>query len=452
MIETLTKIPSDIKQSDRIIYLKPFQDDFIFSKARYPALVSSWGTGKTMSLIEKIRLHCEDNPGALVMFCRKEYTDLKDSSVKDWNENVPYAQVGSDRDAKFSNGSIVMFRHFYELRGNNLNNMNLSAFGMEQGEEADSDEHFFRLQGRLRRKGFPHFGAVIANTNGHNWIYNVWKMKKDKDYPLFEANSFEMEGIIPDDTLKSWKKLKDLKPTVYNRFVLNSWEESDTQDLIIHPEWVRRAINKPIFMNPLEIRRVVSIDVARYGDDKTVFYALENNKVMAMEYIDKKNTMETVGRVQIFAEKYLPTQNYAVDEIGVGAGVVDRLGELGKNVIPINGAKRGETVPEGCYNRRAEIYSYGAEMFESGNVSILPEDIKLHEQLSWAKYKEIKSNGVFQVEPKEDIKKRFGESPDFADAYLNGLWALTQVVPLSQVIRNRSDSYVHPRFLKHARI
>src|SRR3990167_7158215 len=153
MIETINKSEMRPTENDRVIKLKPFQDKFIFSEKRYPALVSSWGTGKTMSLIEKIRIHCERNQKALVLFCRKEFTDLKDSSIKDWNDNTGII-VGSDRDAKFSNGSIVMFRHAEELQGNNLNNINLSAFGVEQAEEFETDEVFFKLQGRLRRNGF----------------------------------------------------------------------------------------------------------------------------------------------------------------------------------------------------------------------------------------------------------------------------------------------------------
>ena len=65
-------------------------------------------------------------------------------------------------------------------------------------------------------------------------------------------------------------------------------------------------------------------------------------------------------------------------------------------------------------------------MFEAGMVAIPPDDNQLIEELSWAKYKTIKSNGGYQVEAKEDIKKRYGRSPDHADALLMGLWATPQ--------------------------
>jgi len=78
------------------------------------------------------------------------------------------------------------------------------------------------------------------------------------------------------------------------------------------------------------------------------------------------------------------------------------------------------------YNLRAEIYQYGADELEAGRVQIQSDDVELQEQLSWAKYKAIKSSGVFQVEAKDDIKKRYGRSPDNADAFLAGLWAMKQ--------------------------
>ncbi len=154
--------------------------------------------------------------------------------------------------------------------------------------------------------------------------------------------------------------------------------------------------------------------------------------------------METVGLALKFAKKY-EIESFAVDEIGVGGGVADRLAELEKDVVFVNAAER-KNVRTDCFNRRAEIYLNGAELFEARRVSLLESDRELAEQLSWAKYKTIKSNGIFQVEAKEDIKERYGRSPDDADAFLNGLWALPQVKPVQT-----EDKYAR-RFLKNRKV
>ena len=433
--------------------LNLYQSRFYESICRYPALVSGWGTGKTMTLIFKILKHCQQYPNNLSVIFRKEFTDLRDSTIKDF-ENYTGNKVSSSRDFTLPNGSAIMFRHTEEL--NNLQNINLGSFGIEQGDELDSDEQFFMLTGRLRRAGMPHFGAVIANTKGHNWIYKNWKCKMLKDSELYEAVTFDNQDNLPRDYVSSLEILKTSKPKMYNRFVMNSWEDSDTTDIVIHPDWVQKAVDRIIFTEP-PIRMVVSIAVARFGDDKTMFYAFENYKVIGKEEHEKKDTMETTGLAQLFAKKHKDIQWFAVDEIGVGAGVADRLKELGKNVIMVNSAKRSNE-PEKYYNLRSEIYAKGAEALEFGKVQIMPNDSDLIEQLSWAKYKAINSNGLLQIEAKDDIKKRFGRSPDNADAFLNGLWALAYTQVVLQKDREedkggwKDGDYVNVRPIRRQRI
>jgi hypothetical protein len=91
----------------------------------------------------------------------------------------------------------------------------------------------------------------------------------------------------------------------------------------------------------------------------------------------------------------------------------------------VNSSEKDPLLP--YYNRRAEIHVYAAELLENGQAQLSPTDSDLIEQLSWAKYRTVKSNGIYQVEAKDDIKKRYGRSPDNADAYMNGLWALPRV-------------------------
>lgn len=413
-------LPPDITENDRVFYLKPWQANFIKTKARYPANVSAWGTGKSLALIARAMKLSEETPNNLGVIFRKEFTDLRDSTIKDF-EIYTGLRVNSQREVILGNGSTLMFRHLEEM--NNIQNMNLGWFGIEQAEELETDDQFFTLFGRLRRANCNHSGFIVANTNGHNWIYKLWKLKNLEGGELYEATTHENKDNLDAKFMQSLEVLKVKKPKLYNRLVLNSWDESDTVDIIIQPSWVEAATKREL-SRVQPTRSIVSIDVARYGDDKTVFYAISNNESVSREEHDKKSTMEVVGLAVRFARKHM-IKAFAVDEIGVGAGVVDRLKELGHQVVPVNSSEKASS--EDFYNLRAEIYSRGADAFESGRVKIQADDQDLIEQLSWAKYKTIKSNGVYQVEAKEDIKKRYGRSPDNADCFLNGLWALSKV-------------------------
>lgn len=448
-----------LQEGDRVFNLIQPQADFIRTEARYPAYVGGWGTGKSTAGIGRAMRFSEMYPGNLGLVGRKEFEDLKDSTIKDFQDYTGLT-VNSSREVKLSNGSIIMFRHLEEM--NNIQNINLGWYWIEQAEELETEDIFLKLFGRLRRKGFPGSGFITANTNGHNWVYKLWKaggllkaveqmMKERPDlFPegmnpesfveLYEAKTQDNAHNLEPSFLASLELIRVQKPKLYNRFVMNSWDEGDTVGIMIDPEYVGAAMKRNLTIDP-PLRRVVSIDVARFGDDKTVMYAIENNAVIGMKELEKKRTTETTAEAILFAKRAGgdngPIESFAVDEIGVGAGVADELYELDKDVVFVNSSK-SSNLPDKFVNLRAEIYGTGADLFQAGRVQIRPQDTVLAEQLSWAKYK-AKGKGLIQVEPKEDIKKRYGGvSPDHADAYLNGLWALPRIHP-ERVIRK--DKY-----------
>ena len=115
-------------------------------------------------------------------------------------------------------------------------------------------------------------------------------------------------------------------------------------------------------------------------------------------------------------------EHAAIDTIGIGKGIVDRLVELGCKVIPVNSAEKAAN-PLKHYNRRAEIWWHVMEQMFHRNI-YRPEDPELCRQLTSVNYKVVNSNGQIKLEPKDETKKRLGQSPDRADAYVYGIWAL----------------------------
>lgn len=218
----------------KAFHLKQFQDDYVFSEAKFPAMVSAWGTGKTMCGISRAMVASDKYPNNLGVIFRKEYTDLRDSTIKDF-ELYTGLKVNSSREVVLPNGSIIMFRHMEELR--NLQNINLGWFLIEQAEELDTDDQFFMLFGRLRRAEVPHWGSVIANTRGHNWIWRLWKQKQLDDAYLVEATTFDNQENLPPDFFKTLEQVKINKPKRYACYVLNSWDETVGQ---FFGEWDRK--------------------------------------------------------------------------------------------------------------------------------------------------------------------------------------------------------------------
>lgn len=121
-----------------------------------------------------------------------------------------------------------------------------------------------------------------------------------------------------------------------------------------------------------------------------------------------QDTMGTAGMIRSFG-----CVANAVDDTGLGGGVTDRLAELGHPITPEN---FGESARDDSrfFNRRSELWWNIREALQAGTMA-LPEDRRLMADLTNVKYS-LDSSGRIKLEPKPDIKKRLGRSPDRGDA------------------------------------
>ena len=104
-----------------------------------------------------------------------------------------------------------------------------------------------------------------------------------------------------------------------------------------------------------------------------------------------------------------------VDEIGVSAGVVDRLKEQGHPVRGINVARRARQ--EGLFaNLRAEGYWRLRELFSASAIKI-PADNQLVGELAALRYS-YDSQGRILIECKDSMRRRGLPSADKADALM----------------------------------
>ena len=173
---------------------------------------------------------------------------------------------------------------------------------------------------------------------------------------------------------------------------------------------------------------IIGVDVARFGDDESVIFARKGRDARAIPPIRLRNTdtMTLAGRVAEEARR-LRADAIFVDEGGVGAGVVDRLRQLGVDVIGIQfGAKADGISPvaavERYANKRAELYGNLRQALKAGLA--LPEITDLVTDLTAIEYG-FNARDEIQLEKKEQMKARGLASPDLADAL-----ALTYAYPV----------------------
>ncbi|KKK76769.1 hypothetical protein LCGC14_2860280, partial [marine sediment metagenome] len=148
--------------------------------------------------------------------------------------------------------------------------------------------------------------------------------------------------------------------------------------------------------------------------DETVVMVRRGLKVTKIESWGKQDTTFTSGKVAEMAREEQATAIY-VDEIGVGAGVVDPLKANHFNVVGVVSSESARK-PDIYANRRAELYCQLADHFVEGSIAI-PDHPKLSSQLSSIKYK-FDTHHRKIIESKDDMRKRSLHSPDYADALM----------------------------------
>lgn len=194
----------------------------------------------------------------------------------------------------------------------------------------------------------------------------------------------------------------------------------ENDDAVI-PYWhVEAATTRDV--EPIDsVRPVWGLDVARFGDCKTALAKRRGNvQLEPIKTWKKRDTMEVSG---IIVREYEDTPTdllpceILVDAIGVGAGVVDRLRELG---LPVRGVNVGESASSrrDMSRLRDELWWRCREWFEKQDCKIM-DDEELIGQLTTIGY-DTESSGKIKVWSKDKLRRDGRESPDVADA-----WVLT---------------------------
>jgi hypothetical protein len=159
---------------------------------------------------------------------------------------------------------------------------------------------------------------------------------------------------------------------------------------------------------------VVGVDPARFGDDRTAIVFRKGRVISKVKTYEKKSTMQVAGIVAQLIESDKPSRVF-IDTVGLGAGVYDRLIELGFGDIVSSVQASESAIDEDKYrNKRAECWVLMRDWFAEKPVQI-PDSDEIMADLAEPSYS-YDSKGRYLIESKVDIKKRGGRSPDIADA------------------------------------
>jgi hypothetical protein len=297
----------------------------------------------------------------------------------------------------------------------------------------------------------PDTEVILESTaNGiGNYFHQLWQKAESgqSEYiaifiPWFWQEKYRKpipQGFSLDDDEREYKALYDLDDEqIYWRRLKteelgSGWEfkkeypataaeafEASDDDSFIPPQLVAKA-RKTIAQEYGAL--IIGVDPARFGDDRTSIVRRRGRVAYRLESHAKKDNMEVAGILVQIIKSEKPKKIFI--DSGGGAGIVDRLREMGYSEIVKPVEFGGKPLDDKRYiNKRAEMWGELKDWLKDSPCQI-PDLDSLQTDICTPKYK-YDSNSRIALEKKEDIKKRGLRSPDEADAL-----ALTFAFPVS---------------------
>lgn len=233
----------------------------------------------------------------------------------------------------------------------------------------------------------------------------------------FDVCDLGIPGLSDRQFIEDWAKEYGTDSPSYIARVKGEFPES-TFDSLIKLAWLKRCI-VPTAPRPSGRRRL-GVDVARFGDDRTVLVVRDERSIIEERCYTKKSTMETTGIALAMAEEFnVADEDVFIDDTGLGGGVTDSMHEQGFCCTPVN---FGEAAADRhkFANCRAELYWQIRNRMNPDvagkKLLFFPRKFaSIAKECTWPKYS-LASDSRIILEPKEKIKKRKGRSPDESDA------------------------------------
>lgn len=226
-----------------------------------------------------------------------------------------------------------------------------------------------------------------------------------------------------------WKthQVDSRKARMTNKSQIQKWiddygEDSDFVRIRVKGEFPRAGSNQFISSEDVAkcrryeakgydaLPKILSLDVARFGDDKSVPGLRQGRYSKILARWSGLDTIQVAERFIKLIEEHKPDA-IVIDGDGIGAGVIDYLRYRGYKPIEFHG---GSTPidPDMYFNRRAEVWGLMRDALKAGMQ--IDDDPDLEQDLVGPEYGFTAKNQI-QLEKKEDMKKRGLASPDAGD-------------------------------------
>jgi hypothetical protein len=275
-----------------------------------------------------------------------------------------------------------------------------------EGALTQEDNKVVLIGNMTRNKGYfyeSHFHSTISKR----WCKLHWD-SRDSTNVAPDYGSYMMEKYGEDSNVFRIRVMGE-PPT-------------DSEKTFIPLAWAISCIGVEYEDDP-EMPLYLSVDVARYGSDKSIILPRRDLIIKPWEEHQKMSTAELGGHV-LADFREMEADGIAIDEIGVGAGTIDwlrKIPEAMKFVYGVNVAnsssdkKRYARLRDELWWRVRQKCQQGMYSFPCSTKEEERMSNELCDELSSLHY-EFNNNGAYVLESKKQAKMRGVASPNIGDA------------------------------------
>ena len=407
-----------------VIPYKPREQFKAFHKRtqRYACIVAHRRAGKTVACIRDLERAALRNgreaPPPRYAYIAPLYSQGKDIAwtyLKAGARTLPGAIINeSELTVTYGNGATC--RIYGADNPDRLRGIYLD--GVVLDEYADFKVEVYEAVILPQLMDFNGWVAFIGTSKGRDAFYDIWvKACAGPDDWFTLCLRASETGLIPEEKLVEARA--NMSEALYNQELECSFDEASIDQFISGLDVAAARARKSVPQGP----RVMGVDVARFGDDRTVIVYRNGDVLDEYNVYRGLNTMEIVQRIAVGIESYGPDAVFIDVTGGLGSGPADRLRELRyPSIFDVHSSS--SPLESGKYlNLRSEMWDKMRKWIKDR--AQIPSREDLTNDLCSLTYK-FNHRNLLQMEDKADLKKRGKPSPDIADAL-----ALTFAMPIA---------------------
>ena len=277
------------------------------------------------------------------------------------------------------------------------------------------------------RRGWALF---IGTPNGINLFSELFF--KARNLPDWMARRYTVDDTDALDPKEVGRLKRDMAEPAFAREYMCDFSAAGDNQLISLSD-VEEAARREIQYHQFSWSpRILGVDPARFGADRSVIFPRQGLKANTPIVMRGVNNMDLASRVAQEARQWQADAVFV--DAGAGAGVIDRLRQIGIDCIEVPFG--GKPIDPQYKNKRAEMWSLMADWLPTGSI---PNEPDLKQDLAAPTYS-YDAMGRKQLEAKDQIKARGLASPDMGDAL-----ALTFAMPVGAVTEKEQWVRKHNR-------